>query len=72
MSALVTDVVMLSEVQPSSEAALRLGFLQLELRRIERELRGEQASGDVSLQTRLYHEREGIRGQMAEAMAETV
>ncbi len=71
LSALVTDIVMLAEAEPSSEGALRLGFLQLELRRIERQLRGQHEADDVSRQTRLYREREEIRRQMGEAMAET-
>ncbi len=71
LSALITDVAMLAEAEPSSEPALRLGFLQLELRRMERQLRRARNDEDVAWQTRLYTEREEVRRRMDGVMGET-
>jgi len=71
LSALITDIAMLAEAEPSSEPALRLGFLQLELRRMERELRRARHEEDVAWQTRLYTEREEVRRRMDGVMGET-
>jgi len=69
-SALITQVAMLTEEEPSSEIALRLGFLRLEERRIERALRHARESHDIERQRTLYREREGVRGEMSETMGQ--
>lgn len=72
LAALVSDIVMLSDEQPSSQPALRLGFLQLELRRIERALRDARDDRDFEQQRRLWGVREDVRSQMADVMGQVV
>ena len=71
LAALVTDVVALSDEEPSTEAVLRLSFLQLELRRIERALRHAEREGNFDRQRELWTEREGVREGIADVMGET-
>jgi hypothetical protein len=71
LAAIVTDVVALGDEEPSNDPVLRLSFFQLELRRIERALRHAERAGDFDLQRRLFEEREGVRGGIAEVMGET-
>jgi DNA primase len=71
LAALVTDVVALAAEEPSNDAVLRLGFFQLELRRIERALRHAERAGDFERQRALWEEREGVRHGIAEVMGET-
>jgi hypothetical protein len=71
LAALVTDVVALSDEEPSTDPVLRLGFLQLELRRIERALRHAERGGEFERQRELFAEREGVRQGIAEVMGET-
>ncbi|MBX5469958.1 MAG: DNA primase [Thermoleophilaceae bacterium] len=70
VSAIVTGVAMLAEEEPSSEHALRLQFLRLELGRVERELRHAQAEHDYERQQRLASARNELREQMAHVMGE--
>ena len=72
LAALVADVVTLAEEEPSSEPALRLGFLQLELRRIERDLRRARDGSDFEDQRRLWGLREEVRTEMADVMGQVV
>ena len=62
---------MLADEEPSSEPALRLGFLQLELRRIERELRHVGQGDDFDRQRELWSERENVREAIGHVMGET-
>ena len=71
IAATITEVVMLAEEEPSSEPALRLGFLQLELRRIERELRHAGQGDDFDRQRELWSERETVRQAIGHVMGET-
>jgi len=71
LAAVVTDVVALADEEPSTDAVLRLGFFQLELRRIERALRHAERAGDFEGQRELWEEREGVRNGIAEVMGET-
>jgi DNA primase len=71
IAATITDVVMLADEEPSSEPALRLGFLQLELRRIERELRHAGQGDDFDRQRELWSERENVREAIGHVMGET-
>jgi DNA primase len=71
IAATITEVVMLADEEPSSEPALRLGFLQLELRRIERELRHAGQGDDFDRQRELFTERESVREAIGNVMGET-
>jgi DNA primase len=71
LAALVTDVVALSDEEPSTEAVVRLSFLQLELRRTERALRHAEREADFDRQRELWAEREGIRNGITDVMGET-
>ena len=71
IAATITEVVMLADEEPSSEPALRLGFLQLELRRIERELRHAGQGDDFDRQRQLFTERESVREAIGHVMGET-
>jgi len=71
LAALVTELVALGDEEPSNEAVLRLSFLQLELRRIERALRHAERAGDFEQQRELWGEREGVRGAITQVMGET-
>ena len=68
LATLVEQVAMLAARQPSSEQALRVSFLQLELRRIERELRKAAERGDLERQRALWPPREDARAQIDELM----
>jgi DNA primase len=72
LAAGVAQVVMLSDEEPSSEAALRLGFLQLDLRRIERALRAARERSDFGRQRDLWGAREEVRGELDSLMGEAV
>jgi DNA primase len=71
IAATITEVVMLADEEPSSEPALRLGFLQLELRRIERELRHAGQGDDFDRQRELWSQRENVREAIGHVMGET-
>jgi DNA primase len=71
IAATITEVVMLADEEPSSEPALQLGFLQLELRRIERELRHAGQGDDFDRQRELWSERETVREAIGHVMGET-
>jgi DNA primase len=70
VAAQVMGVTALADEEPSSEAVLQLSFLQLELRRVERELRDVGESGDFERQGVLSVERQDIRRQMDEVMGQ--
>lgn len=69
-AALITEIAMLAESEPSSEPTLRLSFLQLELRRVERALRAAARERDFERQRGLLEEREGVRERLTELMGE--
>ncbi len=70
-AALVTEIAMLAGSEPSSEPTLRLSFLQLDLRRVERELRAAARERDFERQRGLLEERERARERVTELMGET-
>jgi DNA primase len=70
-AALITEIAMLAESEPSSEPILRLSFLQLELRRVERALRAAARERDFDRQRELLEERERARERVEELMGET-
>jgi DNA primase len=53
------------------EQALRLSYLQLELRRVERDLRTAEQRSDFERQRHLWGERESVRGEISELMGQT-
>ena len=68
VAALVERVAMLAARQPPSEQALRVSFLQLDLRRIQRELDRAAELGDLERQRELWPPREHARTQIDELM----
>jgi DNA primase len=69
---LVTAVaVQGSEQDPAPEAVLEVSFLQLELRRVERELRRAAQSGDLTRQDVLAGERQRVRSEIDAVMGQT-
>ena len=68
VAALVERVAMLAARQPPSEQALRVSFLQLDLRRIQRELDRAAELGDLERHRELWPPREHARTQIDELM----
>ena len=54
-----------------AEQALRLSYLQLELRRVERDLRAAEQRSDFERQRHLWSERESVRGEISDLMGQT-
>jgi DNA primase len=72
LAALVTDVALAAQEQPaSSEAVLRMSILQLEKRRIEREIRRAAQAGDHARQGELAQAEQRVRGELDEVMGQT-
>jgi DNA primase len=71
LSALIKDVVMRADDTHVSEHVLRLDFLQLELRRVDRRLRHAEQDGDFAAQRTLAPERQGLKAQIDELMGAT-
>ena len=72
LAALVTDVALAAQEQPASpEAVLRMSILQLEKRRIEREIRRAAHDGDHSRQSELAAAEQRVRGELDEVMGQT-
>jgi DNA primase len=72
LGALVTDVALAGQEQPaSSEAVLRMSILQLEKRRIEREIRRAAQAGDHARQSELAAAEQRVRGELDEVMGQT-
>jgi DNA primase len=72
LAALVTDVALAAQEQPaSSEAVLRMSILQLEKRRIEREIRRAAQAGDHARQSDLAAAEQRVRGELDEVMGQT-
>jgi hypothetical protein len=69
LSAAVSEVVLADEVRPA-DSVLRVTFLQLDLRRIERELRHAQQESDLERQMALSRERTDVRSEINELMGE--
>jgi DNA primase len=69
-AALITETAMLAEAEPSTEPAVRLTFLQLELRRVERELRRAATGHDLDRHGELARERARVREEIDELMGE--
>jgi DNA primase len=71
LAALIKDVVMRADENHVSEDVLRLDFLQLELRRVDRRLRHAEQDGDFEAQRALAPERQGLKAQIDELMGAT-
>jgi DNA primase len=72
LAALVTDVALAAQEQPASpEAVLRMSILQLEERRIEREIRRAAQDGDHARQSELAAGWQRVRGELDEVMGQT-
>jgi hypothetical protein len=71
LSALIKDVVMRADETHVPEDVLRLDFLQLELRRVERRLRHAEQEGDFEAQRALAPERQALKAQIDELMGAT-
>ena len=69
LSAAVSEVVLAEEVRPA-ESVLRVTFLQLELRRLERALRHAEQESDLERQMALSRERTEVRSEINELMGE--
>jgi DNA primase len=72
MSALIKDVVMRADDTHVSEDMLRLDFLQLDLRRVDRGLRHAEQDGDLGAQRALAPQRQGLKEQIDELMGATL
>jgi len=71
LTALATEVSMLSEEVPSSEAMLQMSWLQLELRRVERELRHAGEVQDRLRQRELSASLDHVKREIDELMGQT-
>jgi DNA primase len=72
LAALVTDVVLAAQEQPASpEAVLRMSILQLEKRRLEREIRRAAQAGDHARQSELGAAEQRVRGELDAVMGQT-
>jgi hypothetical protein len=63
---------MLADAAPTSQGALTLGFLQLDLRRLDRALRAARAAKDLERQRELWGQREQARSEMEAVMGEAL
>jgi DNA primase len=72
LAALVTEVVMLADEVPSTESALRMGYLQLERRRVERELRRAGQAEDFERQRQLWPTLNEIKREIDTVMGQTL
>jgi DNA primase len=71
LSVLVAEIAVRGEDgDPPDGAALRMGFLQLDLRRIERQVRTALKDGDLDRQRVLAGERQRVRTEMDTAMGQ--
>ena len=71
-AALITGVAMAAQEQPeATEPVLRMSFLQLELRRIEREIRRAAADANHARQDELAGARQDVRREMDTVMGQT-
>jgi DNA primase len=72
LGALVNDVAHAAAQQPASpEAVLRMSILQLEKRRIEREIRRAAHDGDHARQSELAAAEQRVRGELDAVMGQT-
>ena len=70
-SAVMEIIQLADEGGEVAEQALRLSYLQLELRRVERDLRTAEQRSDFERQRHLWSERESVRGEISNVMGQT-
>jgi DNA primase len=71
LAAFIKDVVMRADDVPVTAESMRLDFLELDRRRIERQLRHATESGDLAAATKLQKERQALKDQIDELMGAT-
>jgi DNA primase len=71
LASAVMEIVQKADEQDVAEQELRLSYLQLELRRVERDLRTAEQRSDHERQRHLWGERESVRGEISELMGQT-
>jgi DNA primase len=72
LGALVTDVALASQERPpTEELILRMSILQLEQRRIEREIRRASQDGDHARKTELAAAEQKVRDELGSVMGQT-
>jgi DNA primase len=71
LASAVMEIVQMADEGGVAEQALRLSYLQLELRRVERDLRNAEQRSDFERQRHLWGERESVRGEISELMGQT-
>jgi DNA primase len=72
LAALVTDVALTAQEQPPTpEVVLEMSILQLEKRRIEREIRRAAHEGDHARQSELAAAEQRVRGELDAVMGQT-
>jgi DNA primase len=72
LAALVTDVALAAqELPPTPETVLQMSILQLEKRRIEREIRRAAHAGDHARQSELAAAEQRVRGELDSVMGQT-
>ncbi|HYN51611.1 MAG TPA: DNA primase [Thermoleophilaceae bacterium] len=72
LAALVTDVALAAqEGAPSPEPVLQMSILQLEKRRLEREIRRAAQDGDHTRQSALAQAEQQVRGELDSVMGQT-
>jgi len=71
LASAVMEILQLADEGQVAEQALRLSYLQLELRRVERDLRNAEQRSDFERQRHLWGERESVRGEISELMGQT-
>jgi len=71
LSSAVMEILQIADEGDVTEQALRLSYLQLELRRLERDLRAAEHRSDFERQRHLWGERESVRGEISELMGQT-
>ena len=71
LAAVVTGIAMRGQEEATSAALLRMSFLQLEHRRVERGLRRARRDGDLALQRELAGARQEVRRELDLVMGQT-
>lgn len=71
LASAVMEIVQMADEGEVAEQALRLSYLQLELRRVERDLRTAEQRSEYERLRHLWSERESVRGEISELMGQT-
>jgi DNA primase len=71
LASAVMEIVQMADETPVADQALQLSYFQLELRRVERDLRSAEQHEDFERQRILWGERETVRGKIGELMGQT-